>query len=86
MHQKNNLSERWKYFSWFGLCAVNKSTNKVKSASDMKSITITLAINHLEAIAISIAEPRLNLQGGKFGKKCQQYLQVPVKREDENTN
>ena len=34
-----------------------------------------VALNVLEAIAIAISEPRLNLQRGRWGGEAQQYFQ-----------
>ena len=38
------------------------------------------ALNQLEAVLIAAAEPRLNLQRGRFGEAIQQFLQVDAEQ------
>ena len=71
---RRHMSGRWNRFSWFG-------TNRVKTSKAYSSkyygITkgrkdasakLSDALNHLEAILIDVGEPKLNRQGGKWGK------------------
>lgn len=74
-HEEDHLSPRWEYFSWFGLRYVKKNGElSIKAVST--NVKIANALNHLEAVSVAIAEPKLNLQRGRFGDKCKQYLQV----------
>ena len=73
-HLSDHLSERWDRFSWFGTQRVtNTGTLSVDTAAVHEDIGA--ALNILEATAIAIAEPRLNLQRGKWGS-AKQYFQV----------
>jgi hypothetical protein len=73
-HRTDHISQRWKYFSWFGLCWV-KNSNDLSEGAENKSVGMEIALDHLEAISIAISEPRLNLQRGSFGDECEQYFQ-----------
>jgi hypothetical protein len=76
MHRNDHLSERWNRFSWFGTQRVNTSgglsVDTAKISKDIPSV-----LNILEAIAIAISEPRLNLQRGKWSdaRKYFQYIE-----------
>ena len=62
-------------FSWFG-------TRKVLEDKSLKAEKIAahpshkMVLDHLEAVLIAVAEPRLNRQGGKWGEGVDQYLQI----------
>ena len=73
-HLSDHLSERWDRFSWFG---TQRVTNAGQLSVDTAAVheEITAALNVLEATAIAIAEPRLNLQRGKWGQ-AKQYFQI----------
>ena len=79
-HEKDHLRNRWSYFSWFGLCKVNK--NGSLSQSDKKDWTIAgkmvAALNDIEGVLIHILEPTLNKQGPKWKdvKQYSQYIEV----------
>jgi hypothetical protein len=73
-HRKRDLAGRWNMFSWFGTRAVLE-TGKLKAEKAGASSTHQLALNHLEAILIHVAEPSLNRQGGKWGDNVEQYVQ-----------
>jgi len=73
-HRKRDLAGRWNMFSWFGTRAVLE-TGKLKAEKAGASSTHQLALNHLEAILIHVAEPSLNRQGGKWGDGVEQYIQ-----------
>jgi hypothetical protein len=62
-------------FSWFGLRKVT-GKNTLGQKTKRKAGTLTNIGNILEAILIAVAEPPMNGQGGKFGKKVERYLQV----------
>ena len=66
-HRRDALAGRWDHFSWFGLRRVKAngelSTEKLKATA-----TIATALNHMEAVLISAAEPSLNKQGGRYGE------------------
>jgi len=72
-HMKDHLSERWNRFSWFGTQWV---TAGHKLSCDTAAIHEYMAhtLNILEAISIAIAEPRLNLQRGKWNA-AKRYFQ-----------
>lgn len=74
-HRRDPLADRWNQFSWFGLRQV-LITRKLKKErmTAMKSRTADV-LNHIEAILIYAAEPRLNRQGGRFGENVEQFLQ-----------
>lgn len=73
-HWRDHLAERWSRFSWFGICPVLNA--KLDASQKTHSLTAGEALDHIEAILIAAAEPPLNLQLGRFGKKVQQYLQI----------
>ncbi len=79
-HLTDHLAERWNRFSWFGTQWVTKghelSTDNAKIHETMGS-----ALNILEAVGIAIAEPRLNLQRGRWGD-AKQYFQVRAPQRD----
>lgn len=65
-HKADHLSERWDRFSWFGTRWVTRSHELAADTKDVH-ITTPLSLNILEAVAITIGEPRLNLQRGRWG-------------------
>lgn len=71
-HRNDHLSERWNRFSWFGTQWVTQTRNlSVESAKVSKSVASSL--NILEAVSIALAEPRLNLQRGKWGESTKYF-------------
>lgn len=72
---KRSLPGRWNMFSWFGTRSVLDS-GKLKAEKVGATSTHQIALNHLEAILIQVAEPSLNRQGGKWGAGVEQYIQV----------
>lgn len=66
-HRVDHLSERWDRFSWFGVRWV---TNQHTLAADTAAAHAPIedALNIMEAVSIAIAEPRLNLQRGRWGE------------------
>ena len=72
-HKKDHLSERWNRFSWFGTQWVTTSGDLSADTLRSKSESIPVALNILEAVSIAVAEPRLNLQRGKWGDATQYF-------------
>ena len=85
-HKHDHLSERWNRFSWFGTQWVTKAgTMSADTASVSQTVEATL--NILEAVSIAIAEPRLNLQRGKWSdatKYFQWWERTGVDSEEED--
>jgi len=74
-HHQGALAGRWNQFSWFGLKYVTKKGALSKGAAS-RAIVTNVALNHLEAVLVSVAEPALNRQGGRWGQMAKQYFQV----------
>lgn len=73
-HRSDHLAERWNRFSWFGIDPVRGAKGKKRLVeTDPKTSDTSMVLNHLEGILIAAAEPRLNLQGGRFGDAEQFY-------------
>lgn len=72
-HRSDHLSERWDRFSWFGTQWV---TQKHELSVDTAAVheTVEATLNLLEAVVVAIAEPRLNLQRGRWSE-ARQYFQ-----------
>jgi hypothetical protein len=74
-HMSDHLAERWQRFSWFGIDPVRKIKKSFQLVeTEPETPQVNHVLNHLEAILIAAAEPRLNRQGGKFGD-AQQFRQ-----------
>lgn len=73
-HKKDDLAGRWDRFSWYGLRAV-KSDGGLAQYNQAVHATNEDVLNHIEAILIHSAEPKLNRQGGRFGDEIERYLQ-----------
>jgi hypothetical protein len=74
-HIKDALAGRWEMFSWFGLQSVNKTTNELRKRSKINISARNQLANVLEGIIIEVAEPPLNSQSGRFGRRVERYLQ-----------
>lgn len=72
-HTTDHLAERWNRFSWFGTEWVKKN-HELSSEKDGVHEGIPDSLNILEAVVIAIAEPKLNLQRGKWSK-TKKYFQ-----------
>lgn len=82
-HRSDALVDRWTKFSWFGIDPVRgRSGSKAIEQKEPSGAEVKDILNHLEAILIAAAEPRLNRQGGKFGKALQ-YRQWYHEPDDE---
>lgn len=71
-HKADALADRWNRFSWFGIRRVNKDGLAI-----IKDKVITEradVLNTLEAMIISISEPKLNRQGGAW-QPAEEYFQ-----------
>ena len=79
-HLADHLADRWNRFSWFGTQWVTKQ-HKLSSDTAAVHKRVSEALNILEAVAIAIAEPRLNLQRGRWSN-AKQYFQVRDSRLD----
>jgi hypothetical protein len=78
----DHLAERWQRFSWFGIDPVKKNgSSLVLMEAEPERPEVNHVLNHLEAILIAAAEPRLNRQGGKFGD-AQQFRQWEDEEEE----
>ena len=71
-HRLDHLSERWNRFSWFGTQWVTQR-NELSTDTATVHQTVEAALNMLEAVSIAIAEPRLNLQRGRWGDATQYF-------------
>lgn len=74
-HTRDALADRWTRFSWFGIRSVNK-TGTLRVEKSAAHPPINSVLDHIEAILIATAEPPHNRQGGRFGEKVEQYLQL----------
>lgn len=81
LHMSNHLAERWDRFSWFGTQWVTK---KHELSTDTKDVhkSIAVALNTIEAVAIAISEPKLNLKRGTWSEATQ-YFQCWDSRMDD---
>jgi hypothetical protein len=88
-HRKDHLSERWNRFSWFGTQWVTQQHRLSSDAAEVHQ-SVEAALNMLEAVAIAISEPRLNLQRGRWSDttKYFQYKKsgTPEDEEDDEEN
>ena len=75
-HESDHLWNRWVYFSWFGLCKVNKDGSLHMSDNSDRNIggTIASALNDIEGVLIHALEPKLNKQEPKW-KGVQEFFQ-----------
>jgi hypothetical protein len=73
-HLADHLADRWDRFSWFGTQWV---TQQHLLSNDTAALheDVSKVLNILEAVSIAIAEPKLNLQRGRWGD-AKQYFQV----------
>lgn len=84
-HMSDHLAERWQRFSWFGIDPVNQNDQKhILVETEPLAPQVNHVLNHLEAIIIASAEPKLNRQGGKFGDAKRYHQQFADHNEGEN--
>ncbi|MCY3590318.1 MAG: hypothetical protein OXH32_01610 [Acidobacteria bacterium] len=68
------LASRWRYFSWFGLLRVLKGSQELAEPPKTHQTKRADILDALEAVAIEIADPDLNRQGGRL-RAIEEYLQ-----------
>lgn len=68
------LASRWQYFSWFGLLRVLKGSQELAGPPKTHQTKRPDILDALEAVAIEIADPDLNRQGGRL-RAIEEYLQ-----------
>ena len=73
-HLRDDTAGRWDRFSWFGTRRV-LDTNTLSFEKIGVNTDMATALNHLEAILIHSAEPKLNRRGGNWGGDATQYIQ-----------
>jgi len=80
-HRFDHLSERWNRFSWFGTQWV---TGQARLSMDTAKVheTVEATLNIMEAVAIAVSEPRLNLQRGRWSDSTK-YFQYWDRSEEE---
>ena len=82
-HLSDHLAERWDRFSWFGTRWVTAAGALSADAINANTPTVT-ALKIMEAVAIAISEPRLNLRRGDWNSApAVQYFQVPLNQVDQ---
>ena len=83
-HRFDHLSERWNRFSWFGTQWV---TQQHKLSMDTAALheTVEAGLNIMEAVSIAIAEPRLNLQRGRWSDATKYFQYWERTEEEEET-
>lgn len=79
-HKADFLADRWNRFSWFGIRKViqkpgRKQDKILGSIPDGVQSTRADFFNTLEAVMISISEPKLNRQSGTWKKPAEEYFQ-----------
>jgi hypothetical protein len=84
-HKGDHLSQRWNRFSWFGTQWV-LGNNMLSADNARVSASVKDALNILEAVAISIGEPRLNLQRGKWKEIAVQYYQYSLAAQEKRNH
>jgi hypothetical protein len=81
-HKKDHLSERWNRFSWFGTQWVTKA-GALSADTAAISDSVEATLNVLEAVSIAIAEPRSNLQRGKWSDATKYFQWFEHEDDDE---
>ena len=86
-HTDDHLWNRWEYFSWFGLCKVNRNGSLSQDGNPKRRIAGPAfeALNDIEGVLILGIEPKLNKQGPRF-KGVEQWWQTVDERVSEITN
>ncbi|MCA8833605.1 MAG: hypothetical protein K8953_00845 [Proteobacteria bacterium] len=88
-HRRHHLSNRWSYFSWFGI--KEAQIEVIEGENFYRLINIAegditgshdVFLCQFEAVSIAIAEPRSNRQAGQF-KGAIEYIQHRDSRLDE---
>lgn len=76
-HTKDEISDRWDRFSWYGLKGANQTgpADNLTTIPDQVRTDRNSILKQLEAILITAAEPPLNRQGGRWCD-AKRYRQV----------
>jgi hypothetical protein len=74
-HLTDDLAGRWDMFSWFGLQKVKATDNIVGKRAKLSVSSRGHLANVLEGIVIEVAEPPMNSQKGRFGRRVERYIQ-----------
>ena len=72
-HRTDFLEDRWNRFSWFGIRKV-RMNGRLGAITGGATPTKADILDTLEAVMISISEPKLNRKGGKW-KIAKEYFQ-----------
>jgi len=80
-HLTDDFAGRWNTFSWFGLQVVKRTDNTLGKRTKFSVGSRAHLANVLEGIIIEVAEPPMNRQGARFGRRVERYIQV-----DDSTN
>lgn len=75
-HLTDDLAGRWRLFSWFGLQVVRTTDNELGKRTQVAITRRNHLANVLEGILIEVAEPPMNNQKGRFGRRVERYLQI----------
>lgn len=86
IHLTDDLAGRWNMFSWFGLQAIRKSDNEVGTRGNLKVTSRAHLANVLEGILIEVAEPPLNSQKGRFGRRVERFVQIDDRDDTDDTS
>ena len=73
-HTNDRNADRWSRFSWFGTQKVKMDGELSKEGATQQG-DMKIALDHMEAIVLAVAEPPNNRQGGQFGSKVHQFNQ-----------
>lgn len=76
-HTRDQVWNRWEYFSWFGLRRVNLVNKRLSDFDQIDKRYVapgSKVLNELEGILIAAMEPKLNKQGPSF-KDAKQFDQ-----------
>jgi hypothetical protein len=71
-HMKRGIADRWDRFSWFGFRLVNDDQS-LRGLRRKFIVPWEVVLDHVEGVIVEVSEPRLNGQGGKWGKKVPLY-------------
>lgn len=77
-HTDDHLWNRWEYFSWFGLRAINANgtLSNHDHAKKVYKSTGSAVLNELEGVLIAAMEPKLNKQGPRLSNAQKFYQEV----------
>ncbi len=74
-HENDHLWNRWTHFSWYGFRkSTSEGLHQAMSPDSKLSVSGSEIIEQLEALLISVLEPKLNKQGASW-KSSEEYYQ-----------